>query len=114
MGYFTLHRILAVVNIAVLLVLFADGFLLPMTRVQEVYTDDIPSTPTEDYTVGAIQPTLLRPSPVMNFRSRPTGNTTYWSYPSFSCCPGRSSGTKTSTSDSFKVLPLALRGVWEG
>ena len=37
MGYFTLHRILAVVNISVLLVLFADSFLLPVTRVPEIY-----------------------------------------------------------------------------
>ena len=37
MGYFTLHRILAVVNISVLLVLFADFFLLPVTRVPEIY-----------------------------------------------------------------------------
>ena len=37
MTYFTLHRILALINVFILLVLAADDFLLPATHVREVY-----------------------------------------------------------------------------
>ena len=37
MTYFTLHRTLAVINLAILLILAADTFLLPLTRVREIY-----------------------------------------------------------------------------
>ncbi len=37
MTYFTLHRTLAVINLAVLLVLSVDTFLLPKTSVREIY-----------------------------------------------------------------------------
>jgi hypothetical protein len=37
MTYFTLHRILALINIFILLLLAADEFMLPVTHVREVY-----------------------------------------------------------------------------
>jgi hypothetical protein len=37
MTYFTLHRILALINVFALLVLATDNFLLPVTPVREIY-----------------------------------------------------------------------------